>query len=45
MLPAPYDMPKAKSLMHECDRHVKLARTDDGPEEGEEQVNRYIFRM
>lgn len=35
-----YDMAKARSLMHECDRHVNFARMEECPDDWEEQISR-----
>lgn len=36
-----YDMAKARSLMHECDRHVNFARMEECPDDWEEQISRF----
>ncbi|KAJ8317336.1 hypothetical protein KUTeg_005240 [Tegillarca granosa] len=38
--PPPYDMAKARSLMHECDRHVNFARMEDSSEDWEDRITR-----
>lgn len=35
-----YDMAKARSLMHECDRHVNFARMEECPDDWEEHISR-----
>lgn len=40
ILPPPYEMAKARSLMHECDRHVNFARADDCAEDAEDHVSK-----
>lgn len=37
----PYDMAKARSLMHECDRHVNFARMEECPDDWEEHISRF----
>lgn len=36
-----YDMAKARSLMHECDRHVNFARMEECPDDWEEHISRF----
>ncbi|KAK3095377.1 hypothetical protein FSP39_013964 [Pinctada imbricata] len=36
----PYDIAKARSLMHECDRHVNFARMEDCPDDWEDHITR-----
>ncbi|XP_062578342.1 KAT8 regulatory NSL complex subunit 3-like isoform X1 [Saccostrea cucullata] len=42
--PPPYDMAKARSLMHECDRHVNFARMEECPDDWEEHITRFQYK-
>lgn len=37
-----YDSEKAKTLMEECERHASFARVDDGEDDWEEKVSKYV---
>ena len=35
-----YDMTKARQVMNECEKHVSVARPEEGPDDWEEKLNR-----
>lgn len=38
--PLPYDINKARNVMHECERHVNLVRIEEGADDWEDKVTR-----